>query len=147
MLKIDRTIRRKDIGRHVWTQLRPVPISEVKTWIFFLTFLMLDTLCVLPVIGNKYVSGYFFAVIIPTALINIWAITILVRNFILSKKKLFILFQQIVLFQHSVVLQSLRKLFIQILKQNLLLFLLFLFFFISVGLVISLSIFSENTPI
>ncbi|MEI3605286.1 hypothetical protein SPD48_06235 [Pseudogracilibacillus sp. SE30717A] len=99
MLKIDRTIRRKDISRHVWTQLRPVPISEVKLWIFVLTFLMLDTLCVFPVIGNTYASEYFFAVIIPTAFINIWAITILFRNFYSTQKETiyFILANSIVL--------------------------------------------------
>lgn len=80
MLKIDESIRRKYIPSHVWTQLHPIHVQEVKTWIFFLTFLLLDVLCIIPVIGNIFHKGFILAVIIPAIFINGWAVTILVRN-------------------------------------------------------------------
>jgi len=80
MLKIDDSIRRKYIPSHVWTQLSTIHVSEVKTWIYFLTFFLLDALCIIPVVGDTFSKGYFIAGIIPITLINIWAVAILFRN-------------------------------------------------------------------
>ncbi|MEI3613434.1 hypothetical protein [Pseudogracilibacillus sp. SO30301A] len=80
MLKIDESIRRKYIPSHVWTQLHPIHVKDVKTWILFLTFLLLDAICILPVVGNTFHKGFFLAIIIPVIFINGWAVTILVRN-------------------------------------------------------------------
>lgn len=81
MLKIDDSVSRRHIPNHITSQLSPVHVTEVKTWIYIFTFLMIDGLCIVPVISDRFALGYFLAVIIPTVLLTIWGITLLCRNF------------------------------------------------------------------
>lgn len=81
MLKIDESIRRKYIPEHVWTQLAPFDRDEVRTLTIFLVFFLTDILCIIPIIADPFVKGYFIAVIIPVAFINLWALIILARNY------------------------------------------------------------------
>lgn len=81
MLKIDDSVRRKYIPSHVWTHLSTVSKDDVRNMIFFLVFFWMDLICVLTAIAEPFIKGYFIAVIIPTIIINLWAIAILVRNY------------------------------------------------------------------
>jgi|GEM_PF-2388912 len=81
MLKIDDSIRRKYIPAHVWTQLATFDRQEVRNLTVFLVFFWTDILCIIPIIGDPFAKGHFIAVIIPVVLINLWALSILARNY------------------------------------------------------------------
>ncbi|WP_144704981.1 hypothetical protein [Fictibacillus phosphorivorans] len=79
MLKIDNSIKRKNLPNHILEHLSFTDTDQVKFGVFGSTFVMLDLLIILPLLF-PYHELSFWLTIPFLLLINLWALTMLLRK-------------------------------------------------------------------
>ncbi|MFC7372596.1 hypothetical protein ACFQPF_13040 [Fictibacillus iocasae] len=79
MLKIDPSVKRKDIPDHFFEQLSFIESWKVKSSVLIVTFIMLDLLILVPLISPP-IEWILWLTMPPISVINLWALTMLVRK-------------------------------------------------------------------
>lgn len=80
MLRIPSDYRRRKIPKHIWGHLYPIGRREHRQYVSYFTFFFLDLFCILPLIGDTVVKELLIFIIPMILVINIWAVTLLIRN-------------------------------------------------------------------
>lgn len=79
MLKISKEIKRRDLPRHIQEELETFSSFHIKMFISVFTFLMLDFLIIIP-LSFPIIKPISYVTLPLIALINLWAIWLLIRN-------------------------------------------------------------------
>ncbi|MCU9613234.1 hypothetical protein OEV98_06670 [Caldibacillus lycopersici] len=80
MRKLDENIKYNNLSTFQKGHLTPPPALGIKGSIALFTFIVLDLMCLLPMLADPFMPMFLWLVLPVILLVNLWAISLLVRN-------------------------------------------------------------------